>query len=170
MLTACLTRLSIDAAIDIFVNSPNEIVKLNCTHISCRNLGIDAKQVFVLDNKDKSESVLVANRCDYNTDITLDDKSSLLSTYWENGNVYPWISSYNDNYKYSSDSDEIAWGTHIRSILGWFRKDKRATFGKHKEMIDNVAVGSNENKRLVLEFLKVKKNYYGDIECSKILH
>ena len=79
-----------------------------------------------------------------------------LAVSWPGAEQYPW-SEFVDHGIFEESRDTIGAMLALRRILVWFKKDKKDTFAKFRDHIDNVVVGDKEVRREMLAFLMEKR-------------
>jgi len=128
--------------------------------VNCNNLTINASVININQYNAEEVSNLIAKNCNINSSVPIrvqKNGDGIFSICWPGGTNYPWTEYYEQLEESGSLKDYENWAQQLKSILKWFKKDKRQQFGKIKSMIDNIIVGKNIEKKRLLNYLKAKK-------------
>lgn len=158
-----LTNVELDVDCDVVLGVKNEDVVLQAAVISCRRLIINAPSLWIGENcQIVCDKPIDANRFP-NVRLHLPDTGdpSIKLSIPDLGRWY-FLKPFMVVGDTAAPCDLLQFESAVRRILHPFRKHGKDAPGKHREYIENVAVGGSELKRSVYKFFLDYGAIYSD--------
>lgn len=123
--------------------------------IICDDIELRSK-LFVVHSSSQGQAVRIVAANYTQVPASIDIKTrgpGTLEVFWPGGNQYPWARYYIDQAAPRERVEVADAFLGLRRILTWFRRDRKHDFARHRDLINNVAVGEHVLRRALLGYL-----------------
>jgi hypothetical protein len=157
-----IRNTTIICKLDVSIGVSDHPLDINNTEIFAQNLIFNSKDINIR-SREGSEHVLFSAEKFYfiNPSATLScpDKKRLgvISPNPLNYQLKGFEFSITGSSRFSSNKKISTAHENLIRIIRWFRKDKKQEFARYKDLIDNIAVGGDIERKSLIDFLKKLK-------------
>jgi hypothetical protein len=142
--------------LDVEIGLPNRPSDINTADIIASRIYFQSRDIHIRSREGSDHVLLSASRFEFQNPgatIICADKKRLV-VYSSNPLNHQLKSFQINSTRYISNAKLSSVHENLVRIVRWFRKDGKEEFARYKDLIDNIAVGGDEERKELLEHLK----------------